>query len=173
MKSKFLDAVVDLTHLRDRGDEAIYLLQLEFVDPFGRNRKHQSDVSNKRSVAVQHRASFTALSSANAQVGVVEKVTDLEVHVLLLGDERMVIGNRHEPEFKMGDSIVVIERLDPMDTDRQMSFAVLPHPLPMAKEMLCLQSVNADVLDESGELLFRMSADPLFKGGCYDTRVAT
>jgi len=171
MKSRFLDAAVELDLIRDNRDEATYSLQLTFVDLFGRNRKHSTMAAFPRDTVVQHRVSFTAISSADVRIGVVEKITDVQVDVLLFDGSRVSVGNRHEPEFTVGDKVTVIERLDPMDTDRQMSLAVLPCPLEMAHELLSLQTVNADILDESGNLIYRMSADPLFVRGCNDTRV--
>ena len=171
MKSRFLDSAVELIKVRDHGNESSYKLGLTFVDPFGRDRKHYTMVDLPRSVVVQSRASFTALSSANVRVGIVERVNDLEVHVLLFDESRVVIGNRHEPEFVTGDNVTVVERMDPTNIDRMMTLAALPHPLGMAGELLCLQSVNADILDGSGNLIYRMSADPLFVRGCHDAAV--
>ena len=171
MKSRFLDAAVELNHVRNNRDEATYSLELTFVDLFGRDRKHKTMATLPRSTNVQHRVSFTAMSSANIRVGVVEDVNDLEVHVLLFEGNRVVIGNRHEPEFAVGDKVTIVERMDPADLDRQITLAVLPCPLEMAGELLCLQSVNADILDASGNMIYRMSSDPLFVRGCNDARV--
>lgn len=171
MKSRFLDAAAELNHVRDNRDEATYSLELTFVDPFGRDRKHKTMAALPRSTVVQHRVSFTAMSSANVRIGVVEDMNDLEVHVLLFDGSRVMIGNRHEPEFVVGDKVTIVERMDPTDMDRQVTLAVLPCPLEMASELLCLQSVNADILDDSGNLIYRMSADPLFTKGCNDATV--
>ena len=171
MKSRFLDAAAELNHIRDDRNETTYSLQLTFVDPFGRNRKHTAMVTLPRDIVVQNRVSFTAISSADVRIGVIEKITDVQVDVMLFDGSKVSIGNRHEPEFVTGDKVTVIERLDPMNTDRRMSLAVLPCPLRMAHELLALQTVNADILDDSGSLIYRMSADPLFTRGCNDARV--
>ena len=171
MKSRFLDAAAELNHVRDNRDEATYSLELTFVDPFGRNRKHKTVANLPRSIKVQHRVSFTAMSSANVRIGVVEKISDLQIDVLLFDGSRVVVGNHHEPEFSTGDKVTVVERIDPTNIDRQVSLVVLPCPLGIAGELLCLQSVNADILDDAGNMIYRMSADPLFIRGCYDAAV--
>lgn len=171
MKSRFLDAAAELNHIRDNRNEATYSLQLTFVDPFGRNRKHTAMVTLPRDTVVQNRVSFTAISSADVRIGVVEKVTDLRVDVMLFDGSKVSVGNRHEPDFTVGDKVTVVERLDPTNINRQMSLAILPHPLEMDHEFLALQTVNADILDDSGNLIYRMSANPLFVRGCHDAAV--
>jgi len=171
MKSRFLDAAAELNHVSTNRNEATYSLQLTFVDPFGRNRKHIAMATLPRDTVVQNRVSFTAISSADVRLGVVNKITDLQVDVLLFDGSSMTVGNRHEPEFVVGDKVTVIERLDLKNPDGQMTWALLLCPLEITHELLVLQTVNADILDDSGNLIYRMSADPLFVRGCYDARV--
>lgn len=170
-KSRFLDAEVDLVHIRDEGDESIYSLRLGFVDPLGRQRKHMETVVLPGSLVTTHRVSFTAMSSVNLRTGIVEKVSDLKINIMLFNGSKIVVDNHHDQDLMMGQAVCIIEHFDVMSTDRNLSLVVLPHPLPISSDMLCLQSVNADILNEAGEMIYRMSADPFRVRGCYGSRL--
>tara|TARA_R110002094_G_scaffold180869_1_gene159027 strand:- start:3379 stop:3912 length:534 start_codon:yes stop_codon:yes gene_type:complete len=172
MKSRFLDASSKLIHSHDEQDTSIYTLELRFVDLFSRERKHVATIELPKSQEPKTMVSFTAMSSIDMRVGVVQRVTDLKVFVLTVGGV-VETDNRHDHSFKMGDPVYLIEHLDPADESGKICHIPLHSPLPFDTNSLCLQSVNADVLDDSGKILHRLSADPLYIGVSSDTRVAT
>jgi len=172
MKSRFLDASSRLIHSHDEQDTSIYTLELRFVDLFSRERKHVATIELPKSQEPKTMVSFTAMSSVNMRVGVVQRITDLKVFVLTM-EGVVETDNRHDHSFDIGDSVYLIEHLDPADESGKICHIPLHNPLPFDANSLCLQSVNADVLDDSGEILNRLSADPLYIGVSSDTRVAT
>jgi hypothetical protein len=162
---------MELMHSHDEGDIAIYTLRLQFIDPLGNKRSHFTTVSLPKSCNPQNRISFTAISSVDVKIGIVEAVSDLKIKVLLFNGTRLAIDNRHDFDFLVGDTVSILEHYDVMDNSQMLSDFALPYPLDIEPELLRLQSVNADLIDESGELVYRLSADPFYTRGYHDTRV--
>ncbi len=171
MTSWLLDASMELTHSHDEGDTSIYTVRLAFKDLFGNSRKHFGTTELPKK-PLQTRVSFTAMSSVNVRAGLVEDVSDLKIRILF-SDCSIDADNTHSVPVKRGQLVKLVEHLDVASGDSRFINAVLPYDLPFDAEALCLQTVNADVLDESGTLLYRLSADPLPNGGCYGARMAT
>lgn len=172
MKSWLLDASMELVHSHDEGEISIYTVLLTFVDLFGNARKHFATAELPIGKNFQTRVSFTAMSSVNIRAGLVEGVADLKVRVLF-ADQTVDVDNTMVVPIKPGQLIQLVEHLDISSGNGSFKEVGLPYNLPFEPEALCLQSVNADVLDESGKLLYRLSADPLPRGGCYGARMAT
>ncbi len=172
MKSWLLDASMELVHSHDEGETSIYTVFLKFKDLFGNERRHFSTTDLPKSKSLQTRVSFTAMSSVNIRAGLVESVSDLKVRVLF-SDRAIDADNSHAMPVKAGQLVQLVEHLDVASGENKFYDAVLPYNLPFEPEALCLQTVNADVLDDSGALLYRLSADPLPNGGCYGSRMAT
>tara|TARA_S200002703_G_C3761936_1_gene234546 strand:- start:649 stop:1077 length:429 start_codon:yes stop_codon:yes gene_type:complete len=140
------------------------------VDLFGRERKHADTASFPKGFKPQDRVSFTAMSSVNMRTGVVKEVSDLKTRVLFSDEAEIEVNNYHDHNPKVGDVVHALEHFY-VGPNNGMSYVLIPHPSEISSEMLSLQSVNADVLDESGELVYRLSADPLFKGGSHGAPV--
>lgn len=171
MKSWLLDASMELVHSHDENDIRIYTVILKFRDLFGNARQHFDTVALPISQVVQTRVSFTAMSSVGAKPGLVERVTDLEVRILF-ADRTIDIPNRHMFPTRAGQLVHVIEHLDVVSGDGRLHDIAIPYNLPFSPEALCLQTVNADVMDDAGNLLYRLSADSL-PGGHYGAHMAT
>lgn len=169
MMKRFLDAEMDVTPSHDEGDNRIYAVSLSFKDLYGRDRKHFSTVELPRSMTLQTRVSFTAISSVNPRMGLVEAVSDLTIKVML-HDQIVEVPNTHDFILNRGDQVCVVERLQA--DEHQLRDVVLPMQMACTMDTLCLQTVNADILDDAQRLLYRLAADPLI-GGCYGSRVAT
>lgn len=169
-KSRFLDAEMDLVFSHDEGSDSIYIVNLKFMDPFGRQRSHYVTISLPSSLKLEERVSFTAMSSINLRLGIVICVSDLVIEIMTLNGSKMAIANAHEHDFKMGDRIGVIEHVD---ESGQIMLVGIPYPFSFDQESLYIQSVNADLLDASGKLVVRFCADPLHKRLSYVARVAT
>ena len=171
MKSWLLDASMELVHSHDEGDTRIYMVILRFKDLFGNDRKHIGTVDFPKSQGLQTKVSFTAMSSISAKLALVESVMDSKVRVLF-SDRTVDALNPHAFQVKRGELVYLIEHLDVIANDGILYEVVIPYNIPFSPEALCLQTVNADLLDGDGNLLYRLSADSL-PGGCYGARVAT
>lgn len=167
MKSWLLDAESELSKSEEDG---VYTIILKFTDLFGKQRKHFCSIDLPKS-NVSVRTSFTAISSINLRACLIDKVDDLSIRILF-SDKTLDIPNTHVFPFKKGDMAYLIEHVDLVD-DFNFIDLLIPFELPFSPEMLCLQTINADVLDESGSLIYRLSADSLPTGGCYGKRMAT
>jgi len=172
MTGGLLDSSMALRHSHDDGGHAIYTIELEFTDLFGRRRKHADTVSLPLTQSPRQQVSFTAMSSVNMGVAVVESVSDLNTGVMFSDGNRVTLANYHDFTPSVGDVVSVLEHFYVNSTER-MFYVILPHPLNIDPEMLALQSINADILDESGKLVYRLSADPLFKGGSHGASVGS
>lgn len=170
--SWLLDASIELVHSYDEGDTRLYTVILKFKDLFGNDRKHFATADFPKSQVLQTRVSFTAMSSVSAKPGLVEAVSDLKIRVMF-SDRTVDADNRHMFPIKPGQLIHLVEHLDAASGDGALCEVAIPYNLPFSPEALCLQSVNADLLDDAGNLLYRLSADSLPNGGCYGARVAT
>jgi hypothetical protein len=172
MKSWLLDASMELTLSHEEGETSIYLVRLKFKDLFGNERSHFATAELPKLKQLQTRVSFTAMSSVNIRAGLVENVSDLKIRVMF-SDCSVDADNLHTFPIKAGQLVHLVEHLDVVSGDGKFYDAVLPYNLPFDPEALCLQAVNADILDEAGTLLYRLSANPLPNGGCYGARMAT
>lgn len=169
MAQRFLDATMEVRPSHDEGENRVYEVILAFKDLHGRDRKHISTIEFPRSLGLQTRVSFTALSSVNPRMGLVAEISDLAIRVMLPG-EIVTVPNTHDFGFSRGDQVCVVERLQA--DEHQLRDVVVPAQMSCTLETLCLQSVNADILDGAENLLYRLAADP-FIGGVYASRVAT
>ena len=167
-----LDAKMMLTHSHDDSEFSVYTIELQFVDLFGRKRKHADTVGLPRGSKPQNRISFTAMSSVNMRIGVVKEVSDLKTKVLFSDEAQIEVSNYHDHAPVVGDVVCVLEHFY-IGPNNGLTHVLIPHPMDVDADLLSLQSVNADVLDESGELVYRLSADPLFKGGSHGASVGS
>ena len=170
MKSWLLDASMELVHSHDEGDTSIYTVTLRFKDLFGNDRVHLDTASLPKSQILQTRVSFTAMSSISARLALVETVMDGSVRVMF-SDRTVDALNPYNFQVKRGQLVHLIEHLDVVSNEGALREVVIPYNIPFSPEALCLQTVNADLLDGAGNLLYRLSADSL-PGGCYGARVA-
>jgi hypothetical protein len=99
---------------------------------------------------------------------VIEGISDSKLLVSTLNG-RLDLVNIHNHEFSKGQSVVVVEHTD-IGGDKELLDIAIPYPLPMEPDMLRLQSINADLIADDGELLFRLSADPLYQGSSIHAR---
>jgi|SRR5688572_5323608 len=171
MNSWLLDASMELVHSHDEDTIRIYTVVLKFKDLFGNERKHFATAELPQQQTIQTRVSFTAMSSVNIRAGLVEHVSDVNIRVLL-ADSTVDVGNTHAHDFRRGQLVYLVEHLNILAGDNTLHNVVVPYTLPFSPEALCLQTVNADLLDDAGNLLYRLSADPLPRGGCYGARMA-
>jgi len=171
MKSWLLDASMELEHSYDENDTRIYTVILKFKDLFGNERKHFATIDFPKTQNLQTRVSFTAMSSVNSRPGLVEAVSDLKIRVMF-SDRVIDADNRHMFPVKRGQVVLVVEHLDAASGEGNLCEVVIPYNIPFSPEALCLQAVNADLLDDTGNLLYRLSADSL-PGGYHGARVAT
>lgn len=163
---------MDVTPSYEEGDTIVYNMELRFTDLFGRERCHTATLDLPKGQAFEERISFTAISSVNMRVGVVERVESMFVRIMLFGGEFVQVASRKDHQFEAGMPVCVIEHMNIADPDQMLEYVALPHPLEVNPDDLRLQSVNADVLDASGNLLYRLSADPILKRKSYAARVA-
>lgn len=169
MKSWLLDASMELVHSHDEGDTSIYTVILKFKDLFGNDRKHFASADLPKSQVLQTRVSFTAMSSISARLALVETVMDGKVRVMF-SDRTVDASNPYSFDVKRGQLVHLIEHLDVVSNEGALCEVVVPYNIPFSPEALCLQTVNADLLDDAGNLLYRLSADSL-PGGCFGARV--
>ena len=172
MKSWLLDASIELVHSHDEDNTSIYTVILKFKDLFGNDRKHFATTEFPKSQSLQTRVSFTAMSSVNVKLGLVDAVSDLKIRVMF-SDRTVEVDNRHGFAIKRGELAHLVEHMDVASGEGTLTEVVVPYNLQFSPEALCLQSVNADLLDDTGTILYRLSADPLPNGGCYGARLAT
>ena len=171
MKSWLLDASMELVHSHDEGDTSIYTVILKFKDLFGNDRKHFATADFPKSQGLQTKVSFTAMSSVSIRPALVESVADGKARVVF-SDRTVDALNPYNFDVKRGQLVYLVEHLDIICDTPALQEIVIPYNVPFSPEALCLQTVNADLLDGDGNLLYRLSADSL-PGGCYGTRVAT
>jgi len=169
MKSWLLDASMELVHSHDEGDTSIYTVILKFKDLFGNDRRHFSTADLPKSQGLQTRVSFTAMSSISARLALVETVMDGKVRVMF-SDRTVDACNPYGFNVARGQLVHLIEHLDVVSNEGMLQEVVIPYNIPFSPEALCLQTVNADLLDDAGNLLYRLSADSL-PGGCFGSRV--
>lgn len=162
MKSWLLDADMTLDFSHQEGFLDIYTLNLSFVDLYGNKRNHMTTVELPQNLQTKMRISFTALSSVNARIGVVSRISDLEVEISLLND-LVVTYNSHTYDLKVGDTVYLVEHLHPSE-ETKLTEVIVPFLATLDKEMLCIQSINADILQEDETILYRLSMSPLDKG---------
>lgn len=171
MKSWLLDATMELVHSHDEGDASVYTVILKFKDLFGNDRTHFATTEFSKPGNLHTRVSFTAMSSISTKLALVESVMDGKVRVMF-SDRTVDASNPYSFQVKRGQLVYLIEHLDVVANDGTLCEVVIPYEIPFSPEALCLQTVNADLLDDAGNLLYRLSADSL-PGGCYGARVAT
>jgi len=170
--SWLLDATNEVVHSHDEGDTSIYTVVLQFKDLFGNERKHIGTIELSKTKVLQTRVSFTAMSSVSIRSGLVENVSDLKIRVMF-SDRTIDAENRHMFDIQPGQIVHLVERLDIASGEGKLGEVAIPYHIPFDPETLCLQTVNADILDDAGDMLYRLSADPLPNGGCYGARMAT
>ncbi len=91
---------------------------------------------------------------------------------MLIGGEFINIGYHKDHPLTPGDPACVIEHMNVMSPEHELQYVALRHPLSIEHELLNLQFINADILDESGSLLHRLSADSILERKSYASRVA-
>jgi hypothetical protein len=165
MKSWLMDAESILTFSHSEGENSVYTLRVSFKDLFGRERTHFAPVSIHNARKFEDRISFTALSNIEIRPAVIEGISDLNIEVSTLFG-RLTLPNIHNHEFGVGQSVIIVEHTD-ISGDHEMMNIAIPYPLTMEPDMLRLQSVNADVIAEDGQLICRLSADPLYQGSSF------
>ena len=168
-----LDASMDVTLSHQEQDSDIYNMTLRFVDIFGRQRNHTATIDIPKGTKFQERVSFTAMSSVNMRPGVVERIEGNSARIMLLGGDFVSLGYHKDHPVQPGETVCVIEHMDVTDPGHQLEYVALKHPLSVDQDLLRLQAINADVLDESGQLLYRLSADSILKRKSYASRMAT
>ena len=179
IKSWLLDACMDLAYSHDESTVAVYQLSFEFTDLLGRERKYKDlvafrrPVSRKKRLELQKRISFTAMSSVDVMVGMVESVTPSHIFVRLLNESIVRVDNRLDFECATGDVVTLVERCGTGSSGGRMQLFAIPNELGLTAEDLRLQAVNADILDGSGQLVYRLSMDPISVRGQHDTHLAT
>lgn len=160
---KMMGVGVNLTHNYDQDDNSFYSLGLQFIDFFGRDRKHVIVVSLPKSLEVNTRSSFTAMSNVEIRLGIITNISSSMIAVLLTTGESLDVIN-YETDFvlKIGDSVYVFEHYDFM-SHNDLIYLTIPSSYAIIENHLGLQSVNADIIDSSGILIKRLSADPFLK----------
>lgn len=170
---RLLDARMDMVLSYEDRTETIYNLELEFVDIFGRQRRHVAPISLPNGQRFQERISFTAMSTVNSRPGIVQRVDDMTVSVMVFGGSIVRIPRHKDHDISRGDVVCVIEHMNVINPEHDLEYVALKFPLVVDADSLRLQSINADVLDESGHLLYRLSADAILKRRSHAARMAT
>ena len=174
MKSAFLDATTELSFQGPTKGIDAYLAKLSFKDILGRERKYESVVKLPKSGKYTTRASFTAISFIEILFGIVQEVQYNTIKVLKNDSTTVVVTNFRQFDFSIGDPVYLVEKvsLDP-EGSSEMFYAILPYCKDIPVELLKLQSVNLDVLDEQGDIIYRLISDPIHEGLNYDQNMAT
>ena len=170
MKSWLLDADMNLEFSHQEDEMNIYTLKLSFTDLYDNRRWHLTNIELPHTVQPKTRISFTALSSVDARVGIIAKVSDLEIEISVLNN-LVTLPNSHTYDFRAGDIVYLVEHLG---TSEEQGFVetIIPFNRILNKEMLCLQSVNAEILGQDDQVLYRLSMSPLDKGIVYAKSMA-
>ena len=169
---RLLDARMDVRLSHIENDSAIYNVELGFTDLFGKQRSHSVTIDLPKNQSFEERISFTAMSSVNMRAGVVVEVTRTSLRIMLVGGDTIGIVLHRGQSFQPGDVVSIIEHANLAEEGNPLEYIALAYPLVVESDSLRLQSVNADILDASGNLLHRFSVDPLLKRQNYVTRVA-
>lgn len=160
---KMLGASTKLVHDYDEGNDSVYSLELQFIDFFGRDRKHIIVVSLPKALSIDIRSSFTAVSSVDIKPGIVTNISSSDITVLLMTGESTNTTN-YETDFvlRIGDAVYILEHYDLM-SNNDLIYLTVPSSYAIMEGGFGLQSVNADIIDSSGILVKRLSADPFLK----------
>lgn len=168
-----LDAKMDLVLSYEEHDSAVYTITLEFVDIFGRQRHHSAPLVLPRGQKFDERISFTAMSSVNAKTGIIQRIDSKHLHILVFGGSIVSIPNHQDRGLSEGDVVCMFEHSNIFDDNNALEYVALKFPLIIDTDNLRLQTVNADLLDESGNLLYRFSADAILNRSSHAAQLAT
>lgn len=158
---------------RSTADEIdIYEVDLKFCDLLQRDRNHLLNIELQKGLHLKPRCSFTAVSHIDPHIGIVKDIDRNNILVLDSNNNFLQIQRFGDYDVSVEDAVVFFDKvvIDKI-CGLQQKYVLMPETKVIDKSLLRLQSINVDLIDDSGAIIHRTMIDPILRGGIYGSRM--